>query len=191
MLLKHHFGRNTSRLSREGWFPLLSCAMAQISRLRRFRVAPLILAAILPALLLSPACGTPTEPQQANCIEVSIVGTFANAAGLATIVSLRLSPDEGDALALPFPGGTASVPVAVSFRFQTRAIHTLTFTVVEQTSSPNTYNFSGDSIMAVVCTRRVRETMESRTTALATGESMVYQFDFTRSILDPPPNLRF
>jgi hypothetical protein len=162
--------------------------MAQISRPRRFRVARLILAAILPAtLLLSPACGTPTEPEQVSCIQVSIVGTFSNAAGLATLVRLRLSPDEGDPVTLSSTEGTASVPVAVTFRVQTRTIHTVRLTVVEQTSSPNTYRFSdARSIMAVSCIRRVAETMEPRTAALATGESIVYEFDFTRSILDPP-----
>lgn len=159
--------------------------MAEVSWRRRFRVARLIPAAILPAtLLLSPGCGTPTEPEKVACIEVSIVGTFSNAAGIGTLVRLRLSPDEGDPLPLSFPDGTASVPVAVSFRFQTRAVHSISLTVVEQTSSPNTYRFSGDSIMSVSCTNRIRETMEPRTAALATGESIVYRFDLTRSILD-------
>lgn len=186
VILKDHAGRNIGGLSREEWFPPLFRPIAQISRPRRFRVAPLILAAILPAtLLLSPACGTPTEPEQVSCIQVSIVGTFSNAAGLATLVRLRLSPDEGDPVTLSSTEGT--VPVAVTFRFQTRTIHTVSLTVVEQTSSPNTYRFSdASSTMAVSCIRRVRETVEPRTVALATGESIVYEFDFTRSILDPP-----
>jgi len=109
---------------------------------------------------------------------VTVAATFANGNGLATIGNLRVTWD-GQALQESAPSMPVEQVTVSRTRYgRERGSHRLSFQIVSQTSSPNTYRVTGLTITSYDEAGRVAGSlvMEPRTEALDTNDAINYDF---------------
>ena len=109
---------------------------------------------------------------------VTVAATFQNGNGLATIGNLRVTWD-GQGLQESAPSmPVAQVTVSGTRIGRERGSHRLSFQIVSQTSSPNTYRVTGLTITSYDEAGGVAGSlvMEPRTEALDTNDAINYDF---------------
>ena len=141
-----------------------------------------VLAIFLPTALFVAGCKNPVDGLTDISLNfnerVTIAATFENGNGLATISAFRVAWD-GQALQESAP----STPVEQVTVFGTRigrekGSHRLSFQIVNQPSSPNTYRVTGLTITSYDEAGVVAGTLalEPRTEALETNDAITYDF---------------
>ncbi len=109
---------------------------------------------------------------------VQIAAAFENASGISTIGNLRVSWD-GETLQDLVPSTpVAQVSVSGTRYGGPRGSHRLSFQILAQTSSPNTYRITRLTITAYNEQGEVRRTveLEPRTAVLETNAGITYDF---------------
>ena len=139
------------------------------------------LAVVLPMTLAVAGCKNPVDIGDFNLNfneRVTIAATFENANGLATIGDVRVTWD-GELL----PGTAPAQPVAQVAVARTKVgrqtgSHRLSFQIVNQTSSPNSYRVSGLVITSYDERGVVNGTVspEPRSGTLETNAAIAYDF---------------
>ncbi len=109
---------------------------------------------------------------------VTIAATFENGNGIATIRDLRVTWD-GQSLQESAPSAPVEQVMVSGTRFgRERGSHRLSFQIVDQPSSPNTYRVTGLTITSYDEAGGVAGTLalEPRTATLETNEAISYDF---------------
>jgi predicted small secreted protein len=141
-----------------------------------------LLAIFLPMTLLLAACKNPLDGVtdiNLNFNErVTVEARFENANGLATIGSLRVAWDGQTLQDLVAQTPADQVPVSGSRLGRETGSHRLSFQIVNQTTSPNTYRVTRLTITSYDDAGRVTGTLalEARTAALDTNDAITYDF---------------
>jgi hypothetical protein len=139
------------------------------------------LVVVLPMTLFVAGCKNPVDVGDFSLNfneRVTIAARFENGNGLATIGNLRVVWD-GETLQELTPSTPVDQVTVSGSRFgRERGSHRLSFRIVNQTSSPNTYRVTGLTITSYdeAGTVAGRLTLEPRTESLDTNDAIHYDF---------------
>ena len=141
-----------------------------------------LLAIVLPMTLFVAGCKGPVDGLtniNLNFNErVTVAATFENGNGVATISDVRVSWD-GQALQESAPSTPVEQVTVSGTRIgREKGSHRLSFRIVNQTSSPNTYRVMGLTITSYDAAGGVagRLALDPKTAALETNEDITYDF---------------
>ena len=141
-----------------------------------------LLAILLPMSLFVAACKGPVDGFTNISLNfnerVTISATFENGNGLATIGDLRVTWD-GQALQESAPSTPVEQVMVSGTRLgREKGSHRLSFQIVNQPSSPNTYRVTGLTITSYDTAGRVAGTLslDPRIAALETNDAITFDF---------------